>query len=298
MGRPQKEGLNYFSLDVDFFSDSKVKILKARYGSDGIALYLYLLCEVYKRGYYLRIDDDFEFIVSDDLNMNSDKVKQVLNFLLERSLFDNTLFQSDKVLTSTGIQKRFQLGIKTRASKNPITIKRFWLLAEEETETFIKVNISFNKSENNPCKSKINIDKSENNDTNKSKVNKSKVNKTYTEREPSSKIAYFKNAELNAAFILYLELRKNNGKELESEQITLLMQELNTLSNKDTERLAIVKKATMSNWKSFYPISKGTGNRSKNNTFNNASNSYEMDMEELEHKLLEADMNVITHEKR
>ncbi|MEG0108759.1 MAG: hypothetical protein RR705_07905, partial [Lachnospiraceae bacterium] len=128
-------------------------------------------------------------------------------------------------------------------------------------------------------------------DTNKSKVNKSKVNKTYTEQEHISQTAYFKNTELNEAFILYIELRKNNGKELELEQIKLLMQELNTLANKDTERLAIVKKAIMSNWKSFYPISKGTGNRSKNNTFNNASNSYETDIEELEHKLLEADMN-------
>ena len=114
-----KTGMEYFSMDVDFFADKKIKILKSRYGSDGITLYLYLLCEIYKAGYFLRVDDDFEFIVSDDLNMSSDKVKQVLNFLLERSLFDNTLFQSDKVLTSAGIQKRFQLMVKSRAKKNP-----------------------------------------------------------------------------------------------------------------------------------------------------------------------------------
>ena len=29
MARPQKEGLEYFSLDVDFFLDRKIKILKA-----------------------------------------------------------------------------------------------------------------------------------------------------------------------------------------------------------------------------------------------------------------------------
>lgn len=100
MARRRQEGNLFFRLDVDFFSDRKVKILKARYGADGITLYLYLLCEIYKTGYYLKIDRDFEYIVSDDLNMESNKVKQVLNFLLERSLFDNTLFQSDKVLTS------------------------------------------------------------------------------------------------------------------------------------------------------------------------------------------------------
>ena len=71
MARRKQEGNRFFRLDVDFFSDKKIKILKARYGADGITLYMYLLCEIYKAGYYLKIDDDFEFIVSDDLNMDS-----------------------------------------------------------------------------------------------------------------------------------------------------------------------------------------------------------------------------------
>ena len=93
MARKKQEGNRFFRMDADFFSDRKIKILKARYGADGIVLYLYLLCEIYKTGYYLQVDDDFEYIISDDLNMDGNKVKQVLNFLLERSLFDDTLFQ-------------------------------------------------------------------------------------------------------------------------------------------------------------------------------------------------------------
>ena len=53
MGAKRKEGNKFFSLDVDFFSDKKIKILKARYGADGITLYIYLLCEIYKNGFYL-----------------------------------------------------------------------------------------------------------------------------------------------------------------------------------------------------------------------------------------------------
>lgn len=97
MARKKQEGNRFFRMDADFFSDRKIKILKARYGADGIVLYLYLLCEIYKTGYYLQVDDDFEYIISDDLNMDGNKVNQVLNFLLERSLFDDTLFQSDKI---------------------------------------------------------------------------------------------------------------------------------------------------------------------------------------------------------
>ena len=113
MARPQKEGLDYFSFDVGFFSDRKVKIIKARYGVDGLAVYLYVLCEIYKdKGYYLKTDDDFIYTISDDLSMSYEKIGQILNFLLERSLFDDTLFKSDKVLSSRGIQKRFQEAVK------------------------------------------------------------------------------------------------------------------------------------------------------------------------------------------
>jgi hypothetical protein len=187
MARHTKKGMDYFSLDIDFFSDKKIKILKARYGADGIVLYVYLLCEIYKNGYYLEIDDDYEYVISDDLNMDSNKVKQVMHFLLERSLFENTLFQSDKVLTSAGIQKRFQLMVKTRAVKNPILIKRFWLLKKEETETFIKVQSFLNNSENKEDNSEKNNDNSEKNDIKESKVKESKEKNKSTIAEGSEK---------------------------------------------------------------------------------------------------------------
>jgi len=107
LARPKKSGLSYFPLDTDFFdNDSRIKILKARYRADGIMIYVYLLCEIYKNGYYIQVDDDLEYIIASELGVSVDKVKQVLNFLLKKSLFDSKLFSSDKVLTSAGIQKR------------------------------------------------------------------------------------------------------------------------------------------------------------------------------------------------
>ena len=107
MARPRLKGLLYFPFDIDFFEDNKIRILKARYKSDGVLIYLFLLCEIYREGYYIKVDDDFEYIISDELGIDQNKVKQVLNFLLKRSLFDNTLFSLDKVLTSAGIQRRY-----------------------------------------------------------------------------------------------------------------------------------------------------------------------------------------------
>ena len=293
MARPRKEGMDYFSFDVDFFSDKKIKILKARYGADGIVIYLYLLCEIYKNGYCLKVDDDFEFIISDDLGMNCDKVKQVLTFLLERSMFDKQLFQSDAVLTSTGIQKRFQLMVKTRASKNPITVKGFWLLSEEETEPFIKVNPILNNSDNNICKSEKNKPDSEKyaikeSKVNKSKVNKSKVNKNIEVTPPDGS---FSNKELENAFQLFITCRRQNGQKLAEEQIHLLREELVSIGKDDTERIAIANKATVSGWKSFYPLKKADQTKQKRtdgNRFNNF-NQRKYDYQKLEQQLLNSE---------
>ena len=93
MPRQQKPGLSYFPLDVDFFTDNKIRILRARFGNNGIAVYIYLLCEIYKKGYYMEWNDDFKFILAADLNLSDGFIEQVLTFLLERSLLDSTLFQ-------------------------------------------------------------------------------------------------------------------------------------------------------------------------------------------------------------
>ncbi len=174
MAAPRKYGLNYFPFDCDFFSDRKIKILKARYGADGITLYWYLLCEIYKNGYYIAVDDDFYFVVAADLNMSGDKVRQVITFLLERSLLDNKLFQSDAVLTSTGIQRRYQEAVKTRASKNQISVGKYWLLSESETKPYINHTIDDSNSENNQSNSEKNGDNSEKNTIKESKVKESK----------------------------------------------------------------------------------------------------------------------------
>lgn len=76
MPRQQKPGLSYFPLDVDFFTDNKIRILRARFGNNGIAVYIYLLCEIYKKGYYMEWNDDFKFILAADLNLSDGFIEQ------------------------------------------------------------------------------------------------------------------------------------------------------------------------------------------------------------------------------
>lgn len=173
----RRKGAFYFSLDVDFFKNRKTRILLGKYGTDGVILYLYLLCEIYEAGYYLKIDDDFEYIVAQDLNMSHDKIGQIMNFLCKRSLLDDTLFTSDKVLTSHRIQTTFQEINKGRAIKTPLEVEgKYWLLNDAETQPFIKVINFEENSEKNDKNSRKNIKNSEKFDTKKSKEKKSKIN--------------------------------------------------------------------------------------------------------------------------
>lgn len=166
MARPLKKGFDYFSLDVGFFSDRPIKILRSRYGADGMVIYLYLLCEIYKEGFFIRYDDDFQFIIADDLNMSVDKIGQVISFLAERSLFDSKLFRTDVVLTSEGIQRRWQLMMKERACKTPPVMEaKYWLLSRADTADYLYIPLGF--SENNIDNSENNTDNSEKNETKK-----------------------------------------------------------------------------------------------------------------------------------
>ena len=281
LARPRKDGLDYFPLDADFFEDEKIRILKARYGADGIILYIYLLCRIYKHGYYMKVNEDFEYLISDDLKMSPDKVKQVLTFLLSRSLFDNTLFQSDAVLTSAGIQRRFQLAVKERAKKNPIQAGRYWLLKEAETEPFIKCTQFEGFSQKNNNSSGKNKDNSREQSLKESKVN----NDIYNTPFPP---------ELERAFQLYLSVREHNFGEIIPEQVQALREDLLSLSADPAEQLAIVKKATAGGWKSFYKSKEKSGKkpqekkdtRQKGSKFSNfQERSY--DMNALERKLVE-----------
>lgn len=55
MARPKLKGLLYFPLDIDFFEDNSIRIVRARYKSDGVIIYLYLLTQIYREGYYITI---------------------------------------------------------------------------------------------------------------------------------------------------------------------------------------------------------------------------------------------------
>ena len=178
MARPRQDGLLYFSFDTDFFyADQRIKRLHSRYGSDGMLFYIYLLTEIYRNGYYIKWDGESVENAMDDLHLKEGLIEQVMTFLVSRSLLcKSTLANSDTIITSPGIQKRYQEAIKSR-KRDVYVDAEIWLLDEKDTAAYIKVANNQNKSCGNKSKSCGNKSKSCGNDIKESKGKERKENK-------------------------------------------------------------------------------------------------------------------------
>lgn len=161
MGRPKKYGLDYFPFDVHFFTDTKISRLKAKYGNNGVMVFLILLCKVYEKGFYVDYDDDIILDISFILGVKENFTKQVIRYLLAGSMLDSKLAEECQILTSCPIQRRFQ-----GAKRTPVRVNAaYWLLEKEETASLIELyhnedncykNMSFcNKNPNKCCENDI-----------------------------------------------------------------------------------------------------------------------------------------------
>ena len=178
MARPKKKGLDYFPFDTWFFGDVKIKRLITRYGTKGVAVYIWLLCAIYRNGYFIRYDEDLILDISDDLRMSENATKEVVSFLLSRSLFDPGLAKSDKVITSRSVQSRFQ-EVK-KSSRSVVEVEgKFWLLEKDETYASIQLRHNDDFYGNNCNYSNKNSDNYRKN-SDKEKESKGKESKVYS----------------------------------------------------------------------------------------------------------------------
>ncbi len=175
MARPIKNGLDYFPFDVDFFSNKKIKRLRARYGNDGVTVYIYIICEMYRKGYCVEYDEDFILDISDELNISENSTKQIVGYLLSRSLITEIkLAESVKVLTAESVQRRYQEA-KANSRRDIYVTAEFWVLEKEETLSFIKVRPFSDFNRKNGSFYRKNPSFYRKNSTKESKVKKSKV---------------------------------------------------------------------------------------------------------------------------
>jgi len=140
MARQTKPGIDYFSHDTDIFQDIKIKILKAKHGLIGYAVYIRLLEELYREnGYYLHITEDFNILFSSDNNISQDVYILILNDCIEKNLFDKKLYEKYEILTSCRIQDNYFSATERR--KKVTLIKEYLLSDPRERYNTEKVNV-------------------------------------------------------------------------------------------------------------------------------------------------------------
>lgn len=128
MGRPPKQGLDYFPKDVDYYDDFKIMDLLHEYGPLGQTIYDIVVSMVYHEGYYLEASLDMIVIkiiriIGNRWIKNKDLVIQVIHYCADIGLFDNDLL-SQNVITSVGIQRRYQLV----TVRNKVNKEKYWLI--------------------------------------------------------------------------------------------------------------------------------------------------------------------------
>lgn len=115
MARPNKQGIDYFPFDVDFFSDIKIRKIARACGSQATSILICLLCNIYKdKGYYILWDEDLPFVIADTVGVSEGAVKEVILKALQVDFFDQDIYNKHNVLTSLGIQKRFKSAVYKR----------------------------------------------------------------------------------------------------------------------------------------------------------------------------------------
>ena len=103
-----KIGLNYYNVDTDRYQDIKIKRLKKDFGCPGIAVYDYILCEIYRvKGCFIEWDESTAFDVSDYFGIKETLVNEIVTYCGVVGLFNKGLLTRGNILTSSAIQRRY-----------------------------------------------------------------------------------------------------------------------------------------------------------------------------------------------
>ncbi len=138
MARPRKLGIESAHWDVHILEDdTKIDMLIDAQGYGAFTIYFFLCQKAYANGYFYRWSYPDAATTARKIGggCGSETVKQVVSLCLRIGLFDKSLFEREKVLTSKGIQRRYMMAIQKRSCKE--VDDKLWLLDSEESEGFV-----------------------------------------------------------------------------------------------------------------------------------------------------------------
>ncbi|MCM3273687.1 DUF4373 domain-containing protein [Paenibacillus elgii] len=187
MARPQKEGLDYFPLDVGIDQDDKLILPIAKFGMQGFGIIVKLMMEIYKNGYFRQWSERERFLFAKRVYVDINVISDVVNECINWGFFHQELFEKYEILTSSGFQKRYIEAAKRR--KEITMFKEYVLVDAEKMSEKLNVAITVIDLDRNTVNVYKNPSKCVPTQTEipQSKVNKSKVNKSKNTSSRQSK---------------------------------------------------------------------------------------------------------------
>ena len=264
MARPRKTGLDYFPFDVDFFNDEKIEAISGEFGIKGEIVAIKLLAAIYRNGYFIEWSEMLQMKMLKTLpSISKELLTEIVQRLVRWNFFDEGLFNSDNVLTSRGIQRRYFEAMKRNSLSDSLPF-----LIVSATETNINVTETHINDAKTPQskgkESKVNISflekkkqKSASVDFDEEEKNNQPLNAEKKETSPQGSAApppfSFKQAMLSEGFAAdltedWLKIRKAK-KAVNSERAFKIF--LEQVQRTGQDKNAILALVVQKQWKGF-----------------------------------------------
>lgn len=185
----------FVSLDIDFFEDTEIKRLRRKVGTDGIIVYLYVAMQCYKEnGYYCEENDDLYEDMEEKFGLKPNRTRQIMKYLIQKSLFVRKPLDGVNVITSATIQRRWMDAVKGRIAKrvsrgeHPFKLNEsVWIIKNRYPKYFYlsqpfldksETKSSLSETKNSMSETKCSLSRQE-----KSREEKNRIEKSRSSRE-------------------------------------------------------------------------------------------------------------------
>lgn len=238
MARPQKQGLEYFALDVKL--DDEVELIEAQHGLEGFAILIKLYQKIYSKGFYLLWDEKEQILFSSKVSSDREAVIKVVDDCIKWGIFNEKMYRKFGILTSRRIQDHFSKAIYKRMD---VFMEKEYLLIDISSIKNIKLivvsdisnaDVSIVSDISNADTTVVSDDRSTQSKVKESKVKKSKEDKVNSDEFSLS------SAELNQIITLWNSLSLQDLTAIKDKRLLLLKTRLKD-HGKDSINICIEK---------------------------------------------------------
>ena len=209
MARPQKQGLEYFALDVKL--DDEVELIEAQHGLEGFAILIKLYQKIYSKGFYLLWDEKEQILFSNKVSVDRNKVMSIVNDCIKWDIFNSKMYKKYGILTSRRIQDHFS---KATYKRVDVVMEKDYLLIDISDRKYIKEIVV--SDDGNEDVFVVSDDKSTQSKGKESKVKESKEDKANSNEFSIS------SEELNSIITSWNSLNLQNLTQIRDKRLLLL----------------------------------------------------------------------------